>query len=434
MLYLPEVKMEILEICGKTPLYGSVKAQGAKNSVLPILAASILCADECEIENCPNLSDVDIALDILRCLGCKAEFKNGTARVDAASASGIHIPDGLMREMRSSVIFLGAVTARFGEAEIYLPGGCKLGPRPIDLHLDALEKLGAKIHIDGGKINCRAKKLHGAEINFKFVSVGATENAMIAASFAEGETIITNAAREPEIVDLQNFLNKMGADISGAGGNIIKIRGKNEPHGTRHSVIPDRIAAATVLCAAAACGGKTEVYACEPESLAAVTGVLSEMGCDIETGGDWIRLSSQGRLKAPKPVKTETYPGFPTDAQPLLMAASLTAEGTSVFVENIFESRFAHVSELKRMGADIITSGRSAAVTGVKRLTAAEVEAPDLRGGAALMIAAMNAEGVSEIFGTQYINRGYEAPEEVFSSLGAKIRRKEVSTAEPQKI
>ena len=253
--------MEIFEVRGGLPLYGSVETQGSKNSVLPILAASLL-GDGCEISNCPALSDVDTALRILRHLGCGAELKNGIVTVSASGTEAVDIPDGLMREMRSSVIFLGAVLARSGEAEIYFPGGCRLGPRPIDMHLAALEKLGAEIEIDGGKISCRAAKLRGAQINFDSVSVGATENAMIAAAMAEGETLISNAAREPEIVDLQNFLNKMGAGISGAGSNVIHIKGVKRLHGARHKVIPDRIAAATVLAGAAACGGRVELGHC----------------------------------------------------------------------------------------------------------------------------------------------------------------------------
>ena len=428
---LTEVGMDIFEINGGKPLCGSAAVQGSKNSVLPILAASLL-GDGCEIENCPALSDVDVALRILRRLGCSAEFKNGVATVAPTGREAVDIPDGLMREMRSSVIFLGAVLARSGEAEIYFPGGCRLGPRPIDMHLDALEKLGVEIETDGGRISCRAHKLRGAQINFDSVSVGATENAMLAAVLAEGETLISNAAREPEIVDLQNFLNKMGACVSGAGSNVIHIKGVRRLHGARHSVIPDRIAAATVLSAAAACGGNVELGRCRPDHMETVLKSLHEMGCELEIKPDSVALKRRGRLKAPRPIVTAAYPGFPTDAQPLLMAAGLTAEGSSVFVENIFENRYAQVPELRRMGADIITSGRVAAVVGVERLIGAEVEAADLRGGAALLIAAMSAEGYSRVAGAKHIDRGYECPEELFGSLGAKIKRKEVKDSERQ--
>lgn len=421
--------MEVFEIIGGGPLKGSVPVQGSKNSVLPILAASLL-GDGCEIANCPALSDVETALRILRRLGCGAELKNGIATVCPGGRAAADIPDGLMREMRSSVIFLGPVLARCGEAEIYFPGGCRLGPRPIDMHLAALKKLGAEIETDGGRISCRAAKLKGTQINFESVSVGATENAMLAAVLAEGDTLISNAAREPEIVDLQNFLNKMGARVRGAGSNVIHIRGVERLHGARHHVIPDRIVGATVLAAAAACGGNVELGRCRPADMETVLSSLSEMGCRIEPGRDSVKIERRGRLKAPRPVVTAAYPGFPTDAQPLLMAACLAAEGNSVFVENIFENRYAQVPELRRMGGKIITSGRAAAVTGVARLTGAEVEAADLRGGAALLIAAMSAEGRSRVAGLQFVDRGYEAPEAVFAALGAQIKRKEVKNAE----
>ena len=424
--------MEIFEICGGNPLHGSVPVQGSKNSALPLLAASVLCRDGCELENCPDISDVGAAIRILRHLGCKAWAAGGTVTVDAESLKRTDIPDGLMREMRSSVIFLGAVLARCGEAEIYFPGGCRLGPRPIDMHLDAMERLGADVVTDGGRISCRAKRLRGAAVNFRSVSVGATENTMIAAATADGETVITNAAREPEIAELAAFLNAMGADIAGAGSSVIKIRGVSELHGARYRVMPDRIAGATILAAAAACGGSVELGRCLPGHMTAVLDALHDMGCRIEPGTDSVRLSCGG-LHAARPVETDVYPGFPTDAQPLLMAASLKAEGTSVFVENIFESRFSHAAELRRMGGDIIISGRTAAVTGVRRLHGAQVEAGDLRGGAALMIAALSADGASRLGGVEYINRGYETPELTFAQLGADIERKEAGGAGERK-
>ncbi len=424
--------MEIFEINGGAPLVGTAVVHGAKNSVLPILAAALL-GDGCEIDNCPELTDVATALDILRCLGCKAELKNGVAFVTPGENDRISIPCELMGEMRSSVTFLGAILARSGEAEIYLPGGCRIGARPIDLHLDALAKLGAEIKQEGEKIVCIAPKLRGARIDFPMVSVGATENAIIAAALAEGDTIISNAAREPEIADLQNFLNKMGAHISGAGSSEIYIKGVERLHEARHRIIPDRIEAATVLCAAAACGGKAELGHCEPRDMAAVLEKLKEMGCILNIKGDSIYIERRDALKAALPVVTEAYPGFPTDAQPLLMAASLKAEGRSVYTETIFENRFAHVSELRRMGAEIAQSGRMAVVNGVKHLQAADVRAADLRGGAALMIAALSADGVSRVSGTEFINRGYEAPERVFAGLGAEIKRREVTDPERKK-
>jgi UDP-N-acetylglucosamine 1-carboxyvinyltransferase len=418
--------MEYFDICGGLPINGSVRLQGSKNGLLPVLAASVLAGGECIITNVPRISDLDVSIKILRSLGCKAEISGDTVSVDSAGADKCVISDELMREMRSSVVYLGALLARFGEAEISLPGGCKLGPRPIDMHLSALRKLGAEIDVDGGRICCRAPRLRGTDINFETVSVGATENAMIAACAAEGTTIITNAAREPEIPALQSFLNAIGGEVSGAGTNTIRIAGKKVFHGANHRVLPDRIAGLTVLSAAAACGGKVELRGCVPGDMEPVLSSLSEMGCGLELTKDSVTLFGGGALTACRPVKTAPFPGFPTDAQPVLMAACLKAKGTSVFVENIFEHRFAQIPEFKRMGAEIIASCNTAAVMGVERLSGASLASPDLRGGAALVIAALSAEGESRVYGLEHIDRGYEKMEEVFSSLGAKItRRKE---------
>ncbi len=418
--------MEYFEIIGGLPLSGSVSLQGSKNGLLPVLAASIIAGDVCEITNVPLISDLDVSVRILRALGCKAGINGDTALVDSSCADKCVISDELMREMRSSVVYLGALLARFGEAEISLPGGCKLGPRPIDMHLAALEKLGAEIKVDGGRISCRAARLRGAEINFETVSVGATENAMIAACAAEGTSVITNAAREPEIPALQAFLNAIGGDVAGAGTNTIKIRGKGRFHGARYRVLPDRIAGLTVLSAAAACGGRVELYGCVPGDMEPALASLHEMGCRLELADSCVAISGGGALTACRPVKTAPFPGFPTDAQPVVMAACLKAKGASVFVENIFEHRFAHIPELRRMGAEIICSCNTAAVMGVERLGGANLASPDLRGGAALVIAALSAEGESRVYGLEHIDRGYESMEKLFSSLGAKIsRRKE---------
>ncbi len=416
--------MEYYEIIGGLPLGGSVKLQGSKNGLLPVLAASVLAGDECRIENVPRISDLDVSVKILRDLGCKAEIIGNTALVDSSGADKCTISDELMREMRSSVVYLGALLARFGEAEISLPGGCKLGPRPIDLHLSALKKLGAEVKLESGRISCRAKRLRGAEINFETVSVGATENAMIAASAAEGITVITNAAREPEIPALQSFLNAIGGDVSGAGTNTIKIRGVRRFHGAEHRVLPDRIVGLTILSAAAACGGSVTLHGCVPEDMEPALKTLHEMGCRLELGGDMVKISDGGKLNACRPIKTAAFPGFPTDAQPILMAASLKAKGTSVFVENIFEHRFAQIPEFRRMGAEIICSCNTAAVMGAEKLSGASLCSPDLRGGAALVTAALSAEGVSRVYGLEHIDRGYECMEEVYSSLGADIRRR----------
>ena len=376
--------MSIWRIRGGMPLNGSLSAQGAKNSVLPIMAAAVLAGCEVELLRCPDLSDVSTTIDILKTLGCIVERDADIVNIDSRTMTGCTVPNEMMREMRSSVIFLGAILSRCGEAILSQPGGCELGPRPIDLHLEALGALGADIEDRGGNLHCRAGKLRGTHINFKFPSVGATENAMLAACSAEGETVITNAAREPEIVDLQNFLLALGAQVSGAGTSTITISGFNPKERVGYRVMPDRIVASTMLCAAAAAGGNLELRDILPEHFGSVTRSLSEMGCEISVKRNTVRLKSEGVLTAAEPIITRPYPGFPTDAAPTLMASCLKATGTTVFVENIFENRYRHVEELKLMGADILTEQRVAMVTGVRELHGAHVTATDLRGGAAL--------------------------------------------------
>lgn len=415
--------MSILRIKGKTPLYGSVNIHGAKNSVLPIMAASILAGGETVIHNCPNLTDVDAAIKILVHLGCRVERIKDTLYINSSSLSGYSIPDSLMREMRSSVIFLGAILARTGEAVLSLPGGCELGPRPIDMHLSALRMMGAEIEENGGNIICRAPRLKGCRVDLPSPSVGATENSMLAATRAEGVTLITNAAREPEIEDLQNYLNKLGARVYGAGTSIITVEGAQFSSYAEHRVIPDRIVAATFLSAAAASRGKITIIGVCPRHLETVTDALAAMGCELKIGEDMIYIDAARKLKAIKPIITKPYPGFPTDAQPPLMAACLTAEGNTAFVENIFENRYRHVSELLRMGADIKVEGRVAIVSGVKRLHAAPVSCTDLRGGGALVVAATGAEGVTEISEISHIDRGYDSIETYLGTLGTDIQR-----------
>ena len=417
--------MQELFVEGGKRLCGELTIQGSKNGVLPVLAATIVCAGECRIENCPRLSDVDASIAILRHLGCCTRWENGALLVDTTHMDGCEVPDALMREMRSSVIFLGAILARQGEAVLSYPGGCELGPRPIDMHLAALRALGAEITERGGSLRCTARVLTASELVLPLPSVGATENAILAACGAEGTTVIYNAAREPEIAELQDFLNAMGAEVRGAGGSIVTVAGKRSLHGGTHRVIADRIAAATYLCAAAACGGETRFTGVDYRQLSTVTAALSEAGCAVVSEGDAVTLKSDGRLKAVRPVRTAPYPGFPTDAQPALMAALLKSAGSTVFVENIFENRYRHVDELSRMGADVRVAGRVAVVTGVKALHGARVKCTDLRGGAALVLAGLQAEGVTRVSLLEHIDRGYENIERDLTLLGAEIERRE---------
>lgn len=416
--------MSVWHIAGGNRLSGSVTVQGAKNAVLPIMAASVLAPGETELLNVPTLRDVNTTIRILRGLGCSVEREGDAVYIDSRSMSRSEIPHSLMRELRSSVIFLGALLARCGHARLSMPGGCELGPRPIDLHLMALRALGAEIDERGGDLICSAPSgLHGAGIALPMPSVGATENAMLAACAAEGETVIMNAAREPEITELQTFLQTLGADVTGAGSATVRVRGKKlEPFRVGHRIMPDRIVSSTLLCACAAAGGDVELRAVEPRHFSTVLHSLSECGCDIMSNSSSVRLRSGGNLKAPMPVITGPYPGFPTDAQPLMLAACLKARGTSVFVENVFQNRFRFTEELQRLGARIHTEGRVAVVTGVEALHGAPTVATDLRGGAALMIAALSAEGETDILDSGHVERGYESFDERLAALGADIR------------
>ena len=406
---------------GGRPLTGELTVQGAKNSVLPILAATILCGDFCRIVHCPRLSDVDTAVDILRYLGCTALWEGSDLLVDTSAMTRHDIPETLMRKMRSSVIFLGAILARFGEAELSYPGGCELGPRPIDLHVSALRTLGAEITEIGGQLHCAARQLTGREIVLTLPSVGATENAMLAACGAEGVTVILNAAREPEIVDLQHFLNKLGAEVYGAGGSTVTIAGRHRLHGCEHRCIGDRIVAATYLAAAAAVGGKMVLNGVDYRHLATVTTVLQQAGCTVHTSPRQIILHSSGHLRAVSPIRTSPHPGFPTDAQAVIMAALLRSDGTTVFVENMFENRYRHVPELLRMGADVRLEGRVAVVCGKESLHGAAVCCTDLRGGAALVVAGLQAENETKIDQIYHICRGYVNIVDDLRQLGADL-------------
>ena len=419
--------MSVWHIAGGNRLSGSVTVQGAKNAVLPIMAASVLAPGETELLNVPTLRDVNTTIRILCGLGCSVEREGDAVYIDSRPMSRSEIPHSLMRELRSSVIFLGALLARCGHARLSMPGGCELGPRPIDLHLMALRALGAEIDERGGDLICSAPSgLRGAGIALPMPSVGATENAMLAACAAEGETVIMNAAREPEITELQTFLQTLGADVTGAGSATVRVRGKKlEPFRVGHRIMPDRIVSSTLLCACAAAGGDVELRAVEPRHFSTVLHSLSECGCDIMSNSSSVRLRSGGNLKAPMPVITGSYPGFPTDAQPLMLAACLKARGTSVFVENVFQNRFRFTEELQRLGARIHTEGRVAVVTGVEALHGAPTVATDLRGGAALIIAALSAEGETDILDSGHVERGYESFDERLAALGADIRLSE---------
>ncbi|MDY3692808.1 MAG: UDP-N-acetylglucosamine 1-carboxyvinyltransferase [Dysosmobacter sp.] len=411
--------MSQLLVRGGQPLHGEVTIQGAKNSVLPILAATVLTGDRVVLRGCPRLRDVDASIRILQSLGCRAQWEGDALTVDTAALNRCEISDILMREMRSSAIFLGAVLARLGRADISYPGGCELGPRPIDLHLSGLRDLGADIREEGGILHCTASRLAGRELMLSLPSVGATENLMLAACGAEGTTVISNAAREPEIVDLQDFLNACGAEVSGAGSTSVTIRGGKPLHGCEFRCMPDRIVAATYLCACASVGGEVYLRGARERHLATVADALRQAGCTVAGDGGGIACRCRRRLRAVRPVRTAPYPGFPTDAQAVLMAAMLKSRGTTVFEENIFENRYRHVDELTRMGAEIRVAGRVAVVTGVERLSGAAVRCTDLRGGAALCVAALAADGETRIFETAHIDRGYEDIVRDLRALGA---------------
>lgn len=418
--------MQKLIVTGGARLCGEIKIQGAKNSALPLMSACVLAGGQSRLMGVPALADVHAAARIINRLGCRCRRDGEDMVIDPDGLSAVDIPDELMRSMRSSIIFLGALLGRAGECRLSYPGGCQLGPRPIDLHLSALRQLGAVITESHGALICSCPRgLHGCRIELSFPSVGATENIMLAACTARGETVISGAAREPEIEDLAAFLNACGARISGAGGHRIVIEGveHRQLRGASHRVMPDRIAAATYMSAAAVTGGEIHLKGCSPEHSGAVTDVFRQAGCGIYESGGGIYLSAPARLKAVPMIRTCPYPGFPTDAQAVVMAALTKARGTCMIAERIFENRFRHVDELIRMGADIKTEGRVAVVTGVEGLSGAAVVAPDLRGGAALCAAACAADGDTEISGLELIDRGYETIERTLTELGAKARR-----------
>lgn len=416
--------MAKLVIEGNRPLQGRVHLHGAKNSALPLLAASLLASSPVVLKRCPPLSDVTASAAILRHLGCQVMCEEDRVEVIPGGACRTAIPEKLMREMRSSIVFLGSVLAKTGEAHLCFPGGCELGPRPIDLHLAALRQMGVTVCEEGGVLHCKAPNgLQGAPITLSFPSVGATENVLLAAVLAKGETRICNAAREPEIVDLCRFLTACGAQIEGAGESVLCVRGVKRLQGCCYEVMPDRIEAATYLASAAVTGGDITLTGARPAHIAAVLSVFEEAGCRVWVRENTVRLKAPQRLSRVRMVRTMPYPGFPTDAQAPIMAMTAFASGTSVFVENIFDSRYKHVGELTRMGAQIKTEGRVAIVEGVRQLRGAKVNCTDLRGGAALVVAALGAQGQTEITKLCHLDRGYAALEETLVSVGACIKR-----------
>ncbi len=417
--------MPRLIVNGKRKLAGNISVTGAKNSVLPLLAATLLIDGETVLHNCPHLSDVDISLKILEDLGCKTEFEEDTATVDASSLSCSVISDSLMREMRSSIVFLGAIASRCGCAKLSAPGGCELGPRPIDIHIDSLRKMGLEITEQNGYLDCVLKngRFHGADITLNFPSVGATENIILASVLCDGVVTARNCAREPEIEDLCDFLCKCGAKIKGAGTPTVIIEGVNALHPTEHTVIPDRIVASTYLSAAVATGSRLCVDNIIKEHILPCIPAFEEMGCRFRFCDRSVKIFPPERPRKVEKVNTMVYPGFPTDACPPFMASACTAEGTSMFIENIFENRYKFVDELKRLGAKIKVVGKVAVIEGTPTLYGAKTRATDLRGGAALVVAALNAEGKTEIDMAGFIDRGYEHIETALSRVGADIKR-----------
>lgn len=413
--------MEIFRIIGGSPIKGKVRVGSAKNALLPILAATILAQEQVTIAGCTRLSDVENMLKILRVLGCRAERVGDDAVIDAGCASGWEMPEHLSKLIRSSIFMMGPILGRFRKATVTYPGGCEIGLRPIDLHLKGLRALGVQVREEHGMIYCDGSHMHGGEVLLDFPSVGATENVMMAAVLTPGRTIIRNAAREPEIHDLQQFINSMGGRVTGGGSSVIVIEGVSELHGTRYHPLADRIVAGTLMAAAAMTGGEISlenVCSCDMD---AVLDKMRAAGCEVELEDNAVFLRAPQKLKGID-VFTQPFPGFPTDMQAQVMAMCCVAQGTSIIVENVFENRFSHAAQLMRMGADITVNHRSAVVRG-GRLTGARVCAKDLRGGAALVLAGLAAEGVTEVQGVSLIDRGYDSLERMLSGLGARIVR-----------
>lgn len=414
--------MDKLKILGGLPLVGEVQAAGAKNAALPILCASLLTADPLELSNVPQLQDIATTIRLLKLLGVKTERDEERLTLQADSLVSTEAPYELVKTMRASILVLGPLLARFGEARVSLPGGCAIGQRPVDQHIKGLQAMGAQIEIEQGFVVARAARLKGARIVTDMVTVTGTENLMMAACLAEGETILENAAREPEVVDLAKVLVAMGAQIEGAGTDRLVIRGVERLHGASHRIMADRIETGTFLCAAAACGGDVTVRATDPWSMDVTIDRLRETGATLTSGPDWVRLQANGRPRAVS-VRTAPYPGFATDMQAQFMALDAVAEGTATVVETIFENRFMHVQELRRLGANIRIEGNTAIVQGVPALSGATVMATDLRASASLVIAGLASRGETTVERIYHLDRGYARMEARLQALGARIER-----------
>jgi UDP-N-acetylglucosamine 1-carboxyvinyltransferase len=415
--------MDKLAIVGGKALDGEVRISGAKNAALPILAATLLADGAVTIGNVPQLNDIATTLKLLMRMGVAAEHRDGTVLADASSIKEFLAPYELVKTMRASILVLGPLLGRFGQADVSLPGGCAIGARPVNLHVAGLRAMGASISLDNGYIRARAAKLRGARIVLDTVTVTGTENLMMAAAYARGETVLENAAREPEIADLAAFMTKMGAKIEGAGSDTIHIEGVDRLVGTNYDVMPDRIESGTYLVAAALTGGRVRLTHTRPEHLDAVLQKLGEAGASIATGADWIEIDMRGRRPKAVDIKTAPYPAFPTDMQAQFCALNAVAEGTATITETIFENRFQHVLELQRLGADLSIQGNTVIARGVERLTGAPVMATDLRASASLVLAGLQAAGTTLVDRIYHVDRGYERIETKLGLLGAEIRR-----------
>ena len=415
--------MEAFVVEGGVALRGEARVDSAKNAVLPILAAAVLTPEEIVLHNVPDITDVGHMAAILTMLGCRVERSGRDMTVDCGGIHSWEMPDQLSKQIRSSIFLLGPILVRFRKATVTFPGGCEIGLRPIDLHLSGLRQLGVEISEEGGLIHCDGRNMHAGEVHFDYPSVGATENVMMAAVLLPGTTVIHNPAREPEIADLQAFINAMGGKIRGAGTHYIAVEGVERLHGTAWTPMADRIVAGTLLAAAAITGGEITLTNAPESDMVAVTAKLREMGCRLEERPGWIHLRAPKRLTAFAQLQTQPHPGFPTDMQVQMLALLSTAEGMGVITENVFENRFTHAGDLNRMGAHILCTGRTAVVRGVPELYGAHVTARDLRGGAALVLAGLRARGETLVDHAELIDRGYDHLERQLSRLGGKVRR-----------